>query len=274
MNTVTTSSSPFVDHLLDFYARFAESYDEWDSGVHGKAAERCAQLAAASPAMRLLDVGCGTGLVTHRLAAAGGQVVGVDLSPAMLEQARRSRGDATFLQMDARDLYLQDAAFDAVTLCQVLSYQLHPQRVLDEVRRVLRRGGRLVVCCQQRSLATPAERLFFRGLDSLVASGMRIPRPPDHNALFGEPWALRHLLESSGFVEVRITNLVVGNHTDGAAAWIDLMRGAGPYPDALIGVLGGRARAQLEAALGLSSRDDEGAFQYHRAFTFAVADRV
>ncbi|MBV8087225.1 MAG: methyltransferase domain-containing protein [Chloroflexi bacterium] len=267
----------FTAQLLDFYAKTAAEYDTWDSGVHAKAAGRCAEVAEPAPGTEVLDVGCGTGLVTRALAATApdGHVVGVDISEAMLLQAQQVVTPAvSLLQMDARDLYLQNEAFDLVTLCQVLSYLVDAPRVLAEIRRVLRPGGRLVVCCQQRSLATPAEQLFFKRLDAFAATGFRIPRPPAHNALFGEPWALAKVLDDAGFDQVRTTNMVLGNHAGSAAAWIDLMRGAGPYPHALISVLGPGLRQQLEAALDLTMRADaEGAFRYHRAFTYMVVAR-
>jgi len=267
----------FTAQLLDFYEKTAAEYDTWDSGVHAKAAARCAEVAEPGPGCEALDLGCGTGLVTRGLAAAApdGHVVGIDVSEAMLQQAQNDSTVAvSLLHMDAHDLYLQDEAFDLVTMCQVLSYLVDAQRVLAEVRRVLRPGGRLVVCCQQRSLATPAEQLFFRRLDAFAATGFRFPRPPAHNALFGEPWALATVLDDAGFDQERTTNLVVGNHAANAASWIDLMRGAGPYPHALISVLGPAMRQQLEAALDLTMRgDDDGAFRYHRAFTYVVAVR-
>jgi len=265
---------PFVEHMLDFYARTAATYDSWDSGAHERAAARCADLCECKPGTRALDLGCGTGLVTRRLAAAipEGHVVGVDISAEMLRQAQQHSAAATFLHMDARDLYLQNDSFDLLTMCQVLAYQVHPQRVLAECARVLRTGGRLLVCSQQRSLSTAAEQLFFRRLDAFAATGFRIPRPPDHNALLGEAWAITRLLESSGFRVLRTTNLVAGNHTSDASAWIDLMRDAGPYPHALISVMGESMRSQLERALQLTmSAVEDGAFRYHRAFTFALA---
>jgi ubiquinone/menaquinone biosynthesis C-methylase UbiE len=95
---------------------------------------------------RVLDVACGTGLVSFVAAeavGADGRVLGIDLSGEMVESAarrRRSRdaANATFERMDAELLDLPDASFD-VALCSLgLMYLPDPQKALREMTRVLR----------------------------------------------------------------------------------------------------------------------------------------
>jgi len=109
--------------------------------------------AAPAPGERVLDVACGTGLVAFAAAQAvgpAGAVLGVDLSGAMVESARRrARGrgleNTRFARMDAESLDLRDGSFD-VALCALgLMYVPDPAQALREMRRVLRPGGRLVV---------------------------------------------------------------------------------------------------------------------------------
>ncbi|MES3014338.1 MAG: methyltransferase domain-containing protein, partial [Pseudomonadota bacterium] len=109
--------------------------------------------AAFAPGERVLDVACGTGLVTFQAAqavGARGAVLGVDLSGAMVEAAQRRAAapgapTARIARMDAEQLDLPDAGFD-VALCALgLMYLPEPERALREMRRVLRPGGRLVV---------------------------------------------------------------------------------------------------------------------------------
>jgi ubiquinone/menaquinone biosynthesis C-methylase UbiE len=64
---------------------------------------------ASLPAARTLDVACGTGFLTRHL---HGDVVGLDQSPRMLEEARRKAPDATFVQGDALELPFEDGSFD------------------------------------------------------------------------------------------------------------------------------------------------------------------
>jgi len=94
---------------------------------------------------RVLDVGCGTGLLSAKLAATGRQVVGVDLSPAMLNRARRrNQPGLRFFRADAEELPCADGEFDAVVNLVSFHHYPNPARAAAEFRRVLRPGGRLV----------------------------------------------------------------------------------------------------------------------------------
>jgi len=114
-----------------------------------------ALLALASPAVgeRVVDIACGTGLVSLEAARAvgpSGQVLGIDLSERMIgaaDQRARERKltNCSFLRMDAEILALPDANFD-VALCSLgLMYMPDPERALREMFRVLRPGGRICV---------------------------------------------------------------------------------------------------------------------------------
>ena len=139
----------------------------WDLAATDYEALWQAQLADAQAALlaaaglrrgeRVLDVACGTGLVSFAAAHAvgpAGQVLGVDLSEGMVDAARlratrREVSNATFMHMDAEALALPDgvptAGFD-VALCALgLMYVPDPDQALREMRRVLKPGGRLVV---------------------------------------------------------------------------------------------------------------------------------
>jgi ubiquinone/menaquinone biosynthesis C-methylase UbiE len=273
------ADDPFVAQMLDFYDWVAPLYDASAGGAHDRAADRLAELAGVEPHEQALDVGCGTGLVTHRLAGApdhGGYTLGIDISEPMLTLARAARppqSRASFALMDAHELALRDGLFDAITFGQVLPYLVDPHHALQEARRVLRSGGRIVVSCQRRSLCTTAESRFFDILEDM-GSGFRIPRLPEYHDKFGEPWALRELLAQAGYDNISITQMVVGNHTPDAGAWVDLMMQSGPYPYALLSLLQPAGRARFEQRVDAAMQElGESAFTYHRAFTFAVARR-
>jgi ubiquinone/menaquinone biosynthesis C-methylase UbiE len=102
------------------------------------------------PADRILDLCCGTGLLSRELArrlGPDGEVVGVDASEAMLEQARLAGGRVVYVRAEADSLPLPDGHFDGVTLFLGLHEIAQAARLpaLREVRRILRPGGRGLV---------------------------------------------------------------------------------------------------------------------------------
>jgi ubiquinone/menaquinone biosynthesis C-methylase UbiE len=122
----------------------------WQAQLAGAQAELMT-LAAPAPGERVLDVACGTGLVTLAAARAvgpHGRVLGVDLSGAMVEAAaqraaQQGLDNTTFARMDAEALELPAAGFDVVLCALGLMYMPNPAQALREMRRVLRPGGRL-----------------------------------------------------------------------------------------------------------------------------------
>jgi len=102
---------------------------------------------------RVLDVACGTGLVTFaaaRAVGAAGEVVGVDISGQMVEAARRAREgldlpNVEFARMDAESLRFDDASFDVVLCSLGLMYLPDPEQAIREMHRVLRPGGRIAL---------------------------------------------------------------------------------------------------------------------------------
>ena len=96
------------------------------------------------PGHVLLDAGCGPGSLLKQLACK--KMYGIDLSATMVRRARERLDDATeILQADAEQLPFPDGTFDRVAASSLLSHVLHPERVIAELRRVTKRGGRIVI---------------------------------------------------------------------------------------------------------------------------------
>ena len=101
-----------------------------------------------SESARVLEVGCGTGVLTRVLAREPkvGVVVGVDVAPSLLERAREMAADlpnVTFQEADARSLPFEDETFDVVVFDSTLTHIPGPDRALAEALRVLRPAGYL-----------------------------------------------------------------------------------------------------------------------------------
>jgi SAM-dependent methyltransferase len=96
----------------------------------------------AQPGESILDLGCGDGQLTLRLAATGVHVTGVDLSPEMVAAARARGVDA--LEASAESLPFADHGFDAVFSNAALHWVRNQDAMMAEVRRILKPGGRFV----------------------------------------------------------------------------------------------------------------------------------
>jgi trans-aconitate methyltransferase len=101
------------------------------------------ELLAPRPGERVLDLGSGTGQLTAEIAKRGVEVVGIDNSAEMVEQARRNHPDLRFEIGDARTFAL-DRPFDAVFSNAVLHWVKPPGEAVDRIRHALRPGGRFV----------------------------------------------------------------------------------------------------------------------------------
>ena len=128
-----------------YYDRRASEYDEWYRGI-GQYAERdrpgwhdevdaLAGALAALPSARTLDVACGTGFLTRHLP---GEVVGLDQSESMLDEARRQAPNAEFVQGDALDLRFEDGSFGRVFTGHFYGHLegADRERFLTEARRL------------------------------------------------------------------------------------------------------------------------------------------
>ena len=142
-------------------------------------AQDLVELAALRPGERVVDVACGTGVVTRLAAERVGDaaVAGVDVNPGMLEVARTAAQDTAieWHEASADALPLGDARFD-VALCQ-MGLQFFPDRLaaLRELRRVLRPGGRAVLNVPGPTppLLAVLERALGRHLGPEVAGDLR-----------------------------------------------------------------------------------------------------
>ena len=158
---------------------------------------------------RLLDVGCGGGFLSARLAeaVAPGELVGIDVEPSQVdmakeEAAQRGLSNVKFQVADAQELPFADGSFDVVHLGGVLLHVADVDRALAETRRVLRPGG--MAACRdlmpESCFAHPElgmmRRSFEAFVDLVAADG-------------GQPGIARDIkgrLRRAGFADVRMTH--------------------------------------------------------------------
>jgi ubiquinone/menaquinone biosynthesis C-methylase UbiE len=140
-----------VGSVRDAYTRWAPHYDATHAGTMPKRQEARIAL-GAHPGDRVLDLACGTGLNLAHLrdmVGDGGRVVGVDLTPAMLEIARQRISQNGWDNVEVREaaaaaLPFPDGSFDRVICTYAMNVIPQYARAIDEVERVLVPGGRFV----------------------------------------------------------------------------------------------------------------------------------
>jgi trans-aconitate methyltransferase len=149
----------------------ANLYDKKHAFVwkHGAALVELLQPQAGE---RILDLGCGTGHLTAQLAASGAEVIGIDSSKDMIDQARRAYPAIRFEVQDARALTFSEE-FDGVFSNAVLHWIREPERVAACVKNALKPGGRFVaefggkgnVATIMAALKTAAQQLSCPAFD-------------------------------------------------------------------------------------------------------------
>lgn len=146
---MTRASITDATQVVSAYARWAPVYDLAFTAVM-RAGRRAAVAAVSEDATTILDVGVGTGLELPMFPP-GHRVVGIDLAEAMLRRAddrvRRARLTSVdgLSVMDATRMAFADDAFDAAVVPYVLTVVPQPRAMLDEITRVVRPGGQIVL---------------------------------------------------------------------------------------------------------------------------------
>ncbi|HEY6584556.1 MAG TPA: methyltransferase domain-containing protein [Gaiellaceae bacterium] len=172
------------------YDGIAEWYDrDFLSEVHEPGLEAAARLLGRGSG-RLLDIGCGTGAHTARLAELGWQLLGVDVSADMLRLARE-RG-LEVVQADARDLPFGDRSFDAAVSLWTHTDVDEFVRVVAEVSRVLDPGAPFVYVGVHPAFVGPHSRFMFaRGTPELHPGYLGEGRYDSEAPGVGSPTGLR-----------------------------------------------------------------------------------
>lgn len=170
--------------------------DHWNARAYADNARFVADLAAPllellapQPGERILDLGCGDGVLTRRLEEYGCDVLGVDASTALLEQARQL--GLKVQQQDGQKLAFANK-FDAVFSNAALHWMTNPAAVVQGVARALKPGGRFVAEMGGQGNVAAIEGALKH---ALAARGFRVPEI----WYFPAPEEYAELLERHGF---------------------------------------------------------------------------
>lgn len=213
-----------------------------NSGAEAAARVKYLDLFAPKSGEIIIDVGAGSGAITGEIAkrvGPGGRVFAVDLSAALLEAARETAREAGVSHLidgrvaDGRDLPFGLSAFDAAFCHWVLLHVENPEKIVAEMRRVTRRGGRVmaVEADWETVMVWPADRIVTRRI---------LNHSADRNY---EPWIGRRLpgmFAEQGFSEITVEPIVAIDKGGEDRAWLEYLF----------------ERAALAVAAGVVQRDE------------------
>jgi demethylmenaquinone methyltransferase/2-methoxy-6-polyprenyl-1,4-benzoquinol methylase len=195
------------------------------AGLDGRWRKLAAR-AAVRPGDRVLDACCGTGDLALAAEAEGGVVTGLDFAERMLVRARRKSAEIEWVRGDVLEPPFSNESFDAVTIGFGLRNVEDRTRALQELRRVLRRGGRLAILevVRPKGLLSyfyavwfdrliPLAGRILPGGDAYTYLPASVKRFPDANGLEAEVRAARfepvaHRLLGGGIVVLLVGEAV------------------------------------------------------------------
>ncbi len=225
----TRESGEFAGQVNRMFDRIAGHYDAMNSlmtaGLHHRWRQRTAARAELREGDSALDVCCGTGDLALELASyvgPAGTVVGCDFSEPMLELARAKSvaqwaTSVRFEYADALELPYDDRSFDAVTVGFGVRNLADLDRGLEEMTRVLKPGGRLVILEITQPHRPPLSVFYSLWFDRIVPllgtlAGDRDAYSylPESVRSFPSPRGLAERMDTAGLERIRVTVLAGG----------------------------------------------------------------
>ena len=139
---------------------------------------------------KFLEVGCGLGYFSNKASEFGAKVTGIDIGPKLIKINKQKTPNGKFLVSSASRLKFNDESFDIVLSTEVIEHVDHQNKAINEMFRVLKSNGILVI--------TTPNRVFKPLFDFL--SLVRI-RPYHGNEKWYYPWELKNILQKYGKIE-------------------------------------------------------------------------
>jgi ubiquinone/menaquinone biosynthesis C-methylase UbiE len=277
MTTTITATAQPATPAGDPYARIAELDDATAAALARRFEIRAAdprqhrlwaEFLARAPHVahaRVLEVGCGTGIITAKIAELPGvdEAVGVDPSPYFVAVARHRTPGLRFETADGRALPFPDRSFDWVVFATTLCHVPLPERALAEAHRVLRPGGYLLVYDGDYATTTVAVH-EHDPLQACVRMAIA--------ALVHDPWLVRRLIPLAVAAGFRRGELRSHGYLElDAPAYIPSMVDLGADRLAATGAI----TASTAAALKAEARDraEQGRFFGHIAYASLLSVR-
>jgi len=170
--------------ILDQFTRQAVPFASAPAIRNEEALNRIVQWAQAGPEDTVLDVACGPGLLACAFARVVKHATGIDITPAMLEEARKCQkekgvANVSWQQGDVSSLPYPDGHFSIVSTRFVFHHMEEPLIVLREMKRVCKPGGRVVVA----DMAPAAEKADALNEEERLRDPSHVRALPEHELL-------------------------------------------------------------------------------------------
>ena len=209
----------------------ADGYDNAALRFFPSVADHLVHMLEPASDSRVLDVACGTGMVSiaaGQLLQEGGRVQAIDLSENMLRRAGANiaamgLGNVDLHVMDAQKTGFNSNSFDGVLCSFGLFFIPDMQAALQEWLRVLQPDGKLLFSCFDYSAFKPMSEMLVK---RLAEAGVPMPESPAWEKLADSSYSC-DLLESAGAVDVGSYTRQFGYHLDSAQDWWDVIWNSG-----------------------------------------------
>lgn len=151
-------------HWCEYFSRDPRKFNAYLAARY----EWILRLAGDVRGKRVLDLGCGDGVLSYLLAAKGADVIGADSSEDGLAHANKETakryvsGSCKFISASAYEVPLPDESFDVVVSCEVIEHLPEPEKMLTEARRLLKKGGKLILTTPYRITEFPQDEHHIR----------------------------------------------------------------------------------------------------------------
>jgi ubiquinone/menaquinone biosynthesis C-methylase UbiE len=251
------------ERVRSVFTQSADSYVQHKGDADRASHEAMLRLSRVQPSDRVLDIGCGPGFVTLLFAERAQEVIGLDLTPALLERARQrqeKRGlkNVHFIEGDAERLPFPDDSFTLVVSHKALHHFANPQRILAEAYRVLKPHGRLLLGDTISS---------DDSVKSNVHNEIERLRDPSHVKMYGLR-ELKELVSSAGF---RVTECEVLEDERTFDWWMSVIT---PPPEVIARIRQTLLESLLDDKTSLAPRlDGERLWLKRRAVVLAAVRR-
>jgi ubiquinone/menaquinone biosynthesis C-methylase UbiE len=178
--------------------------------------------ARPQPGEHVLDAACGTGIVARLVApivGPSGRTVGLDYDPIMIETARRLAPEIEWRQGDLQNPPFPDGFYNLVICQQGLQYLPDPSAGLQQIHRVLRPAGRVVLATWSDIAKSPGHILLFQALEATI--GPEKARPVAWS--LADEAQLLELVSKAGFVSVTTTIISLQTKYPSARAFVEIV---------------------------------------------------